>query len=395
MDIKELDSETLGKFKDYRDHKRVVRFEDPESGFKAFIAIHNANLGPALGGCRIMKYKSEDEAIQDVLRLSRGMTYKNALAGLPLGGGKSVIIADPATEKTEDLLKAMGRAVESMGGDYITAEDSGTTEEDMEVIAQETSYVVGLPPQEGESESLIGGNPSPYTAYGVYSGLKVAVKQHYGESQLSGLKVAVQGVGAVGQELCRLLHEDGVELIVTDVNWNNLGKVKESLDGVMVVEPDKIFGVDANVFSPCALGGQLNDDTIPQMKFDIIAGAANNQLAESRHEALLAEKKITYLPDYVLNAGGVIAACYEYLLQAEKNPFSHDLTRVNMLAHIHAIGATLEKIFRIAEDEGLMMGQAADKLAEDIFLRGEKAGLFFNEEETASGSPGDGMTAAQ
>lgn len=395
MDIKELDAETLGKFKDYRDHQRVVRFEDPESGLKAFIAVHNTNLGPALGGCRIMKYKSEDEAIQDVLRLSRGMTYKNALAGLPLGGGKSVIIADPATEKTEDLLKAMGRAVESMEGGYITAEDSGTTEEDMEVIAQETSYVVGLPPKEGDNESLIGGNPSPYTAYGVYSGLKVAVKLRYGESKLSGLKVAIQGVGAVGQELCRLLHEDGVELIVTDVNWNNLGKVKDSFDGVTVVEPDNIFGIDANVFSPCALGGQLNDKTIPQMKFDIIAGAANNQLAEARHEELLGEKKITYLPDYVLNAGGVIAACYEYLLQAGKNPFSHDLTRVNMLAHIHSIGATLEKIYHIADEEGLFMGQAADKLAEDIFLHGKSNGMNFSEEDSATGSQGGGITAAQ
>jgi leucine dehydrogenase len=369
MDVKDLDNDTLSQFRDFDNHKRVVRFEDGATGLKAFISVHNTNLGPALGGCRVVKYETEDDAIKDVLRLSRGMTYKNALAGLPLGGGKSVIIANPMHEKTELMMESMGKAVDQLEGSYITAEDSGTTEADMEAISRNTPHVVGLPTKQVDSVgSEIGGNPSPHTAYGVYSGLKVAAEHVYGGSKLTGLKVAVQGVGAVGFGLCKMLHDEGVELFVTDIDKGNLKRAKDELRGVTILEPEKIFSVEANIFAPCALGGQLNDETIPQMKFDIIGGAANNQLATPEHEKMLSDKDMLYLPDYVLNSGGVIAACYEYLMRTGKNPFDHDLTRVNMLAHIQRIGNTLKKIFEIAEKDSLLIGQAADRLAEDIFL---------------------------
>lgn len=367
MDRKELDRQELERFCDFDHHKRVVHFDDKDTGLQAFISVHNTNLGPALGGCRIFKYAAQDDAVRDVLRLSRGMTYKNALAGLPLGGGKSVIIADPAADKTPTMMEAMGRAVESLKGEYITAEDSGTTEEDMVSISKATSYVVGLP-HENNNESEIGGNPSPYTSYGVYSGLKVAAQHRYGSSDLSAMTVAIQGVGAVGHGLCKLLQDEGAKLVVTDVNQKNLDRVSRDFTGVQVVAPDEIFAVNANIFSPCALGGQLNDQTIPQMTCDIIGGAANNQLATAESETMLADKDILYLPDYVLNAGGVISACYEYLLYAKQNPFSHDLTHDNMMAHIRRIGDTLQKIFIIAKEQSLMMGQASDRLAEDIFM---------------------------
>jgi leucine dehydrogenase len=373
MDIKDLDHDTLAKFTDFDNHKRVVRFEDKNTGLKAFISIHNTNLGPALGGCRVVSYETEDDAIKDVLRLSRGMTYKNALAGLPLGGGKSVIIADPTDEKTELMMECMGKAVDYLEGSYITAEDSGTTEEDMEAISRNTSYVVGLPTRHADSlGSEIGGNPSPHTAYGVYSGLKVAAEHVYGGKKLSGLKVAVQGVGAVGHGLCKMLHEDGVELFITDIDKGNLARAKEDLPGVTILKPEDIFSVEANIFAPCALGGQLNDETIPLMKFDIIGGAANNQLATADSEKMLSDKGVLYLPDYVLNSGGVIAACYEYLMSTGNNPFDHDLTRMNMLAHIQRIGSTLQKIFEISEKESLLIGQAADRLAENIFLNNDE-----------------------
>ncbi|MCB9990837.1 MAG: Glu/Leu/Phe/Val dehydrogenase [Rhodospirillales bacterium] len=368
MEYHDVDAATLTSFSDYDDHYKVRFFNDPETGLRACIAVHNINLGPALGGCRMYSYGSEDDAIRDVLRLSRGMTYKNALAGLPLGGGKSVILGNPATEKTDALMAAMGRAVDTLGGDYISAEDSGTNEHDMATMRQSTPYVMG----QAAAEGALGGDPSPVTAYGVFCGIKAALKHKYGSDSMDGLTVAVQGLGSVGYDLCRQLDAAGAILFVTDVNDAVLEKAGREFSNVQVVGLDEIFSVDAKVFAPCALGAQVNAKTIPQMTFEIIAGAANNQLETPEDDDRLMDKGILYAPDYAINAGGVIAVGYEYFEQSGHNPFPHDLTRANMMRHVEQIEQTLEKIFSIAEREGISPGHAADALAEAIF-KGEAA----------------------
>lgn len=371
MDIKDLDASFLSPFVDYDGHETIRRLQDDATGLLAFIGVHNGNLGPALGGCRMFAYISEEDAIKDVLRLSRGMTYKNALAGLPLGGGKSVIVGDPRKLKTDALISALGRGVESLNGRYITAEDSGTNEHDMITISKETSYVVGLPTQEGS----VGGDPSPVTAYGVYKGIKACAQRRYGSESTQGLKISVQGLGAVGYALCQYLHAEGALLTVTDVRQESLDRAQQEMPGVSVVAPDAIFDVEANIFAPCALGAQINDETLPRLKVDIIAGAANNQLATPAHGEMLTEKGILYAPDYVINAGGVISVAYEYCHRIGKNPFSHDLTRANMMAHVEKIGGTLEKIFNIAEARSITTAKAADELAEAIFRDHKKVAL--------------------
>lgn len=363
MTYTDLGSDVLSRFADYDGHERIRRFEDPETGLLAFIGVHNRNLGPALGGCRMRPYASEEEAITDVLRLSRGMTYKNALAGLPLGGGKSVIIGDPFKIKTEALMRAMGRAVQSLEGHYITAEDSGTGEEDMIAMSHETKFVVGLP---GDNDDL-GGNPSPVTAWGVFNGLRAGVKHRYGSDALAGLKVSVQGLGSVGYDLCRFLHEQAVELIVTDIRPAVIEKIQSELPGVRAVAPDDIFAVEANVFAPCALGAQINAKTIPQLKVDIIAGAANNQMATQADEDSIAERRILYVPDYAINAGGVIAVAYEYFHANGQNPFAAPLTRSLMMDHVGRIGSTIDRIFEVADAQKTTPGRAADELARTLF----------------------------
>lgn len=365
--LTDLDADRLSAFPDYDGHERVVLVEDDDTGLRAFIAVHNLTLGPSLGGCRMRSYASDDEAIEDVLRLSHGMTYKNALANLPLGGGKTVVLGNPYTDKTDAMMRALGRAVAALDGIYITAEDSGTGEHDMIEIAKETSFVGGLPdPLPGD----LGGNPSPITAFGVFSGIQSAVQHFYGHTDLSGLKVAVQGLGAVGYELCRLLHEQGVQLIATDIRENVLEQAQQDMPGLQVVGADDIFAVEANIFAPCALGAQINGHTIPLLHVDIVAGAANNQLAGPQHGALLAERGILYVPDFVLNAGGVIAVAYEYFARTGRNPFSHELNRDNMLAHVEQIGPTLNRIFEITQEQGITTAAAADRLAESIFAPG-------------------------
>lgn len=363
MEYKDLDAAALSSYADFDDHYKVRFFTDEATGLKALIAVHNINLGPALGGCRFYDYETQDDAIRDVLRLSRGMTYKNALAGLPLGGGKSVIIGNPRNDKTETLMEAMGAAVDTFGGDYITAEDSGTNVSDMEVIRRKTSHAMGVL----HEDSDLGGDPSPHTAYGVFCGLKAALQHKFGNQDMNGLKVAVQGIGAVGYDLCRQLDEQGAELFVADVNEEALQKAQQEFSNVHVVTLDEIFSVDAQVFAPCALGAQLNEQTIPQMKFEIIAGAANNQLAVLEDGQRLTEKGILYAPDYVINAAGVIAICYEYLQEVGQNPFGHELTRENMVRHIERIEDTLAEIFKIADARGITTARAADELAEAIF----------------------------
>lgn len=366
LSITDVPVDTLSGFVDYDGHERVCRVSDPETGLTAFIGVHNRNLGPALGGCRFYPYADERDAIRDVLRLSRGMTYKNALAGLPLGGGKAVIIGDPFTLKTPELMRAMGRAVQSLNGHYITAEDSGTSEHDMVTVASETEYVVGLPAAAGD----LGGNPSPITAYGVFTGIQSTVKRRYGGTVLTGVKVAIQGLGAVGYDLALRLQEASAQVVVSDIRPHVVEQARAEIPGVHVVQPDQIFSFDANVFAPCALGAQVNEKTIPQMSFDIIAGAANNQIATAEDEKRLAEKKILYVPDYAINAGGVIAVSYEYFRRIGRNPFSCPLTRDNMMAHVERIGTVIDNIIDLAAQDGITTARAADRLAESIFLSG-------------------------
>lgn len=336
---------------DFDSHEQVMFCYDAASGLKAIIAIHNTNLGPSLGGCRFWPYTSEEEALKDVLRLSRGMTYKSALANLKFGGGKSVIIGNPATEKTPEKLHAFGRFVERLKGLYITAEDVGTTTQDMGVIFQETKYVVGREAKEGGS-----GDPSPLTALGVFTAIRASVYYKLGKTDLSGIKVAVEGLGHVGLDLVRRLSEAGASLVVTDINKASLQNAVDRF-GAQAVGPDDVFGADVDVFVPCALGGILNDKTIPLLKCKIIAGSANNQLAEPYHAKLLEERGILYAPDYLVNAGGLINVSYEgptYNLEVVKK-------------HVEGIYDTLLEIFETAKAHRMTTSEVSDCLAREKF----------------------------
>lgn len=326
-------------------HEQVVICNEPAAGYKGIIAIHNTTLGPALGGTRFWNYASDDEAIIDALRLARGMTYKAAVAGLNLGGGKSVIIGDNRTKKREAILRAHGRFVESLRGRYITAEDVGTSVDDMEWIRMETQYVTGI---YGGS-----GDPSPVTAFGTYRGIKAAAKAKYGDDSLEGKTVAVQGLGHVGSYLCGMLNDDGAKLVVTDIDKDRVATVRDSF-GAKTVAPDEIYDVKADVFAPCALGAVVNDETLPKFSFDIVAGAANNVLAAPRHGDELHAKGILYAPDYVINAGGLIN------VYGELNGWSAERAK----RKAGEIYETLIQLFELADDEGIPTHQAADRLAE-------------------------------
>ncbi len=332
-------------------HEQVVFGHDAESGLKAIIAIHNTSRGPALGGCRMWPYASEAEALTDVLRLSRGMTYKSALADLPFGGGKAVILGDPRKDKSEALLLAMGRFVDSLGGGYVTAEDVGISVEDVETIARATRYVAGI--RAGGA-----GDPSPSTAYGVLVGIRAAVAYRLGRNSLDGVRVVVQGVGHVGYHLCRYLDEAGAKLTVTDIDDKAVECVADEF-GAKPVAPDAIVGVAGEVFAPCAMGAVIDDQTIGQLKAPIVAGSANNQLAEPRHGVELMRRGVLYAPDYVINAGGVINISHEgpgYDKQAA-------------IDHVSRIHDTLREIFGRAEAAGIPTSEAADRLAEERFTK--------------------------
>ena len=333
---------------DLDSHEQVSFFSDEASGLKAIVAIHNTSRGPALGGCRIWPYPDEQDAIMDVLRLSRGMTYKAAMANLPFGGGKAVIIADSRTQKTPALLRAFGRCVEKLGGRYITAEDVGTSVEDMVLIKEATAHVVGLP---GGS-----GDPSPFTAIGVYEGICSAVLHRLGKETLKGVKVAVQGLGHVGYHLCKLLSEAGAQLIVTDIATDLVDTAVKDFHA-QFVPPESIYGAQVDVFSPCALGAIINDRTLPQLKCSVIAGSANNQLESRAHGRLVAEKKILYAPDYVINAGGLIDVSYE-------GP-NYDLEVVR--AHVRGIHETLLDVFQKAQELQICTNEAAERIAQERF----------------------------
>jgi leucine dehydrogenase len=345
--------------RDFADHEQVVFCSDDASGLKAIIAVHNSNLGPALGGCRMWHYASEDDAIRDVLRLSRGMTYKSALAGLQLGGGKSVIIGNPRTDKTPALLDAFARALNQLNGRYVAAEDSGTNVADMKYLAERTPHVAGIIDKPShEAEGMRSGDPSPATAYGTFFGIRAAVKRKLGRDSLDGLRVAIQGVGNVGFDLARQLTDAGAQLWVADIHEENLVRAREEL-GARALAPEAIYAADVDVFAPCAMGAILNDETIPQLRASIVAGAANNQLAEVRHGSELMRRGILYAPDYVINAGGIIDIYHERI----------GFDRPALLRHLEGIHDTLLEIFERADKEARPTGEVADALAEERFKR--------------------------
>lgn len=338
---------------EFDNHEQVVFCSDKESGLKAIIAVHSTKLGPAVGGCRLWDYAEDQDAVYDVLRLSKGMTYKNAVARLPFGGGKSVIIGDAKTVKSEALFRAFGKHLERLGGSYYSAEDVNITTGDVMMMHKETNYVLGL---EGKS-----GNPSPFTALGTFLGVKAAYQHKFGHQDLSGVKVSVQGLGAVAYTLCKYLHEAGAELFVTDINEESVARVVNDF-GATAVAIDEIYDLDVDVYAPCALGATINDETIPRIKASIIAGCANNQLAEPRHGDVLREKGVLYAPDYVINAGGIINVYYE------TKPEGYD--EALSTKHVEGIYDTLAEIFKRSDEEQKSTHIIADELAQEIIENG-------------------------
>ena len=333
-----------------RGHEQVVFSNDPITGLKAIIAIHDTTLGPALGGCRMWNYKKESDALRDVLRLSKGMTYKAAVAGLDLGGGKSVIIGDSKTMKNEYLFRSFGRFVQGLGGRYITAEDVGTSVSDMEWVRRETKYVTGISRALGGS-----GDPSPVTALGTFTGMKACVNRVFGSDSLKDRKIAIQGIGNVGSHLVELLHKAGAKLYISDIDEEKLKPVAKKYR-CKVVNNDKIYELDVDIFAPCAMGGIINDETIPKLKCAIIAGAANNQLEkEKKHGKDLLDLGILYAPDYVINAGGLINVYNE--LQG--------YNRERALTQAEDIYQILTEVLNFAEKEGVPTPIASNRYAED------------------------------
>lgn len=332
------------------DHEQVVFCNDNTTGLKSIIAIHNTTLGPALGGTRMWAYASESEALTDVLRLSRGMTYKAAVAGLNLGGGKAVIIGDSRKDKNEAMMRRFGKFVDSLGGKYITAEDVGIGTRDMEYVHMETRHVTGIPPALGGS-----GDPSPVTAFGVYMGMKAAAAERWGNDSLNGKKVMVQGVGNVGSHLVDHLMKEGAKVSICDIYDDRLTVVTRKHSGVTIVNGDELFGLDMDIYAPCALGATINDATLAQLKCSIICGAANNQLAdETKHGKIVMEKGILYAPDYVVNAGGLIN------VYSEVAGFGTDYA----MKQAENIFATTANIFALSKKENIPTYLAANKVAE-------------------------------
>lgn len=336
----------------YDDHEQIVFCSDAASGLKAIICIHSTALGPAVGGCRMWEYNTDEGALVDALRLSRGMTYKNAMAGLPFGGGKSVIIGNSKTLKSEALFRSFGKFIHSLSGRYVTAEDVGTSPSDIAIVHKETPYVLGL---EGKS-----GDPSPMTAYGVYKGIKSAVKFKLGRDSLEGIKVGVQGLGHVGYYLCKHLAEEGAQLIVTDINKESIERVVADFKATPV-DINSIYTQDMDVYAPCALGATINDETLPRLKCSIVAGAANNQLAEDRHGVGLLNRGILYAPDYVINAGGIINVSFE-------NNYSKEAA----MKKTENIYNTLTEVFERAQKEGKPTNIIADEMARQLVANGRK-----------------------
>ncbi len=350
IDTKELQSinPVFGNLS-FDNHEQVVFCNDKETGLKAIIGIHNTTLGPALGGTRMWNYKNEAEALQDVLRLSRGMTYKSAITGLNLGGGKAVIIGDAKTQKNDALMRKFGEFVHSLSGRYYTAEDVGMETRDMDVIREVTPYVTGISEDKGGA-----GNPSPITAYGVYMGMKAAAKYRFGTDNLSGKTILVQGVGHVGETLVDYATKEGANVIISDINQKQLERISKEY-GATIHPNLNIYDLDVDIYAPCALGATINDNTIDLLKAKVIAGAANNQLQdEIKHGKMLKEKGIAYAPDFLINAGGIINV-YAELVGYDKN---------EILSKTKNIYNTTLDIFNLSEKEGITTHQAAFNIAQ-------------------------------
>jgi leucine dehydrogenase len=333
-----------------RDHEQVVICHDKRSGLRAIIGIHNTTLGPALGGTRMWTYASDFDALNDVLRLSRGMTYKAAVAGLNLGGGKAVIIGDPRTQKTEAMFRAFGRFVEGLGGRYITAEDVGTSLQEMVWIRSETKYVTGIPVELGGS-----GDPSPVTAFGTYVGIKACAAVKYGSDSLAGKKVVIQGAGHVAASLAKYLSDDGAKVYITDIYIDKANEVAKAT-GATVIQPDEVFDIPCDIFAPAALGAVINDQSIAKLKCDVVAGPANNQLAnEEQHAEALKQKGILFAPDYVINAGGLINVANEL----------EGYSQTRALKQAEGIYDALKRILLLAQQNNVTTVEAANHVAEE------------------------------
>ena len=331
-------------------YEKVVRCDDPAHHLKAFIAVHDTTLGPALGGVRMWPYRSDQEAFTDVTRLARGMTYKSAVADTGLGGGKAVIIGEPQGEKSEPLLRAMGRFVDTFDGQYIAAEDVGMTEDDLVIMRQETRHVAGLP-----RAYNAGGNPAQFTAFGVFLGMRVCLERALQTDRFTDVRVGVQGCGSVAQDLCQQLHDAGAMLVLTDVDSRKAHALAERV-GASVVAPDEIYRVPCEIYAPCALGGILNDLTLPQLSCTIVAGCANNQCLRPEHAERLHERGILYAPDFVINAGGIIN------IAVEREPQGYDEARA--LARVRHISTVLHDIFDLAAHAQITTERAAMVFAE-------------------------------
>jgi len=340
---------------DFDAHEEVHFVTDEKCGLRAIIAVHSTHLGPAAGGARFWHYAEDEEALTDALRLSRGMSYKNAMAGLPLGGGKSVLLADSDRTKTPDLLHAFGKAVEHLGGRYITAEDVGMSVADMIEVARSTKFVAGLPNSPGD----VGGDPGPHTSLGVFLGIKAAVKWALGKDDLKGLHIALQGAGSVATGVALHACAEGARLSIADVDQAKAEKLASRAGGA-VVSPDEILSLEADVLSPCALGAVLNESTIAQLNVPIVAGGANNQLAGPEDGERLQKRNILYAPDYVINAGGIINVCTEYLADGDAS-----LVR----RRIEGIPVRLEQIWREGADTGQDPAAVADAMAQRLIGR--------------------------
>jgi len=346
---------------DYDDHELVQLVRDPKSGLTAIIAIHSTHMGPGAGGTRFWHYADPKAAMSDALRLSRGMSYKNAMAGLPMGGGKAVILAGSDKRKSPELLAAFGDAVEALGGKYVTAEDVGISEADMVAVSKRTSYVSGLPV---EGEGSAGGDPGPFTAMGIYHGIKAAVQHKLGLDNVKGVHVAVQGTGSVGGGVARLLAKDGAKLTLSDIDSDRAAALASELGGTSVA-PDAIMSTTCDVFSPNALGAILDDEGIARLDCSIVAGGANNQFARAKHGAMLAERGILYAPDYVINAGGIISVAQEYLDRQSGEPGGINEVR----KRIAQIPERLVQIWTESEKTGVSSDVVADRMAQKLIGR--------------------------
>jgi leucine dehydrogenase len=340
---------------DFDEHEDILFVTNDECGLRAIIAVHSTHLGPAAGGCRFWHYAKDEEALVDALRLSRGMSYKNAMAGLPLGGGKSVILANEERSKSPDLLHAFGKAVDQLGGRYVTAEDVGMSVADMIEVSRTTKFVAGLPNSAGD----VGGDPGPHTSLGIFLGIKAAVKRALGKDSLSGLQIALQGAGSVATGVALHSAAEGAKLSIADIDEAKAKKLADAVNGT-VVAADAILALQADVLSPCALGAILNERTIPELKVPVIAGAANNQLATAADGERLRKRGILYAPDYVINAGGIINVCTEYLGDGDAS-----LVR----ERIEGIPVRLEQIWAESDDTDRDPAAVADAMAQRLIGR--------------------------